>query len=193
MSEQKEVLVITRAKFATLDIERMTAVRKKALNVLAEVSGMLSTTLWERHDDPFGFMTVGHFQTEADSLAAWNALVASPVMDVMAEIMTEVPNTLRFYVNSQTGVSIEKTHEGTFCSLSTRIADIGYGPAMLKELKGIFEELKFIHGFQGGITGQMIDVSDEILGLAFWDSKDAFEASLPKKSMYRIDLFQRVL
>ena len=193
MSDPREVLVITKAKFATIDIERMAAVRKKALGVLSEVSGLLSMTLWERHDDPFGFMTVGHFQTEGDSLLAWNALIASPVMDVMAEIMTEVPNTLRFYVNSQTGVPIEKTHEGTFCSVSTRIADIGYGPDMLKELKDIFEELKLIHGFQGGITGEMIDVSDEILGLAFWDSKDAYEASLPKKSMYRIDLLQRVL
>lgn len=153
----------------------------------------MSMTVWERHDDPFGFMTVGHFQTEADSLRAWDTLIASPVMDVVSEIMSEVPNTLRFFVRSKTGVSIENAQAGTFCSLSARIADIGYGPAMLKELNGIFEELKLIPGFLGGITGQHSEVSDEILGLAFWETKTAFEASLPKKNLYRIDLFQRVL
>ena len=45
----------------------------------------------------------------------------------------------------------------------------------------------------GNIVGQMCEVDEEILGLAFWDSKAAFETSLPKKTLYRIDLYTRVV
>lgn len=193
MNTTGETLAITRARFAEIDLDRMAAVRSKALGVLVGNTGLMSLTLWERHDDPFSFMTMGHFATEEDSLQAWDKLVRSPVMDVMTELMTEPPNVQLFNLTSHTGKSLENTAPGTFCSFSTRIADIGYGPTMTEEMNGIFEELKVLPGFLGGITGQLNEVSDEILGLMLWSTKSAYEASLPATVTFRIDLYQRVL
>jgi hypothetical protein len=193
MSETREVLVITRARFAEIDLNRMSDVRQKALNVLSDVPGLMSMTIWERHDDPFAFMAIGHFSTEDDSLKAWDLLVGSPVMEVISALMSETPSTVRFYVNDHHGTTLEKTKLGNFCSASTRIADLGYGTDLQDELASIFTELRLIGGFLGSITGELTEVSDEILGLAFWASKKAFDASLPAKTLYRIDLYQRVL
>lgn len=188
-----EVLVLNRARFAEIDMDRMASIRTKALSVLATVPGMLSMTLWERHDDPFAFLILGHFATEDDSLQAWDAIMRSPVMEVINDLMSETPNATRFYVRWQSGTSLDEAEIGTFLSVSTRIADMGYSPELLTELQTIFQELKMLPGHLGGLTGQMIEVPDEVLGIALWDSIQSYESSIPKKSMYRIDLYQRVL
>lgn len=189
----QEVLSLTKARFAEIDLDRMNSIRNKALGVLGQSSGLLSLTLWEKFDDPFAFMIATHFSSEEHSLTAWDNMLRSPVFEVVNDLLTETPSTLRFYVDWTTGLSLDASERGTFCSISTRIADLGFDPKLKEELKNIFEELKLIPGFKGGLTGQLVDVSDEILGLVLWESKLAFEASIPKKSMYRIDLYQRVL
>lgn len=188
-----EVLVLNRARFAEIDMSRIASIRSKALGVLANVQGVLSMTLWEKHDDPFTFLILGHFATEEDSLQAWDALMRSPVIEVVNDLMSETPNATRFYVRWKSGQNIDTADLGTFLSISTRIADMGYSPELLQELQSIFEELKMIPGHRGAITGQMIEVPDEVLGMALWDSITAFESSIPKKTMYHIDLYQRVL
>lgn len=193
MSIEPEVLVLTKARFVEIDLERMAAIREKLRKSLAINDGLLSLTLWEMHSDPFAFVSLGHFSNEADSLAAWDSMLRSPVMDVVMELMSDPPNSLRFYVRSKTGANLDSLPVGSFCSVSTRIADLGFEQRLIDELGNIFEELKHIPGFLGGMTGQLTEVAEEVLGLAFWESKHAFEASLPKKAMYRIDLYQRVL
>jgi len=193
MSDKNDVLVMTKARFAEIDMDRIASIRAKAAAVLSSMTGLLSMSLWEEHDDPFTFLIVSHFAREEDSLTAWDLIMRSPVFDIINDLMTVTPSTSRFYVRSGTGIGLEQTEPGIFLSMSTRIAGMGYSPELLTELSGIFQELKAIPGFLGGITGQMIDVEDEVLGLAFWNSKPAFDASIPEQSMYRISLYQRVL
>lgn len=187
------VVVLTRARFLEIDLDRLSVLKSKVLGVLESVPGFVSVSLWERHDDPFSFMTVGHFASLEDSLAGWDAIVRSPVMEVINELLSEAPNQLRFKIVDAGGLKLEELRTGTFCSLSTRVAGLGFATDIIKELQGIFTELKMIPGFLGYATGQLTEVKEEVIGLAFWDSKTAFEASLPKKSMYRIDLFTKVL
>ena len=138
-------------------------------------------------------MSIGHFQHVADANRAWEETVKSPVTEVLADLMSEPPNMLRFALKSRVGKSLDDVAVGELCSLSTRIADPGYGDALRKETENIFTELKEFRGFLGGVVAQLMDVDEEVLGLAFWADKPAFDASLPKNSMYRIDLYHRVL
>ncbi|MBS1721581.1 MAG: hypothetical protein JSS66_01095 [Armatimonadetes bacterium] len=194
MKETREdVIVLTRARFATLDLDRLSALRSRVFGVLSNIPGFISTSVWERHDDPFAIMTLGHFESEADSSKAWDMLMRSPVMEVLTDLMSDAPNTLRFKIRATGGKSLESMGIGQFCSLSTRIADPGYAPDMLFELETIFKELAVIPGFSGYVTGQLTEVEEEVIGMAFWDSKQAYDTSIPKKSMYRIDLYNRVL
>lgn len=192
-TDRKDVIVMTRAKFTTLDLDRLAALRSRVHSVLSNVPGFLSTSLWERHDDPFSIMTLGHFETEEDSMKAWDMMMRSPVMEVVTDLMSDTPNTLRFSVRAAGGKSMEDIGIGDFCSLSTRIADPGYAPDLIAELQGIFNELILIKGFLGYVTGQLTEVAEEVVGLAFWESKQAFDSSIPKKTLYRIDLYNRVL
>lgn len=188
-----EVLVISRARFASIDLDTMSALRTRVLGVLASVPGYVSTSIWEDVEDPFAFLMIGHFKTEDDSLKAWDLIIRSPVMEVIGDLLVDAPNSQRFYVRGTAGLPLESTKPGQFLSVSTRVADLGYSSDVLDELALIFEELKMIPGFLGFVTGQMTEIEDEVLGLAFWESRPAFEASIPKKAMYRIDLFSRVL
>ncbi len=194
MSEQStEVIVVTRARFATIDLERMASLRARVVKVVSAVPGFVSSSMWEMHDDPFSFLNLVQFATEEDSLKAWDTMVRSPVMEILANLMSEAPNTMRFFVRKKTGLSLEDTKVGHFVSLSTRISGLGYESNLLKEINDIFEELRLIPGYLGSLTGQHTDIAEEVLGLVFWENKQAFEASLPKKTLYRINLYQRVL
>ena len=193
MKQPTQVLVLTKARFATIDLNRMAAIRAKSSAVLNALPGLETLTIWEQHDDPFTFLIVSQFATEQDSLRAWGTWMRSPVVDLLNDLMSDPPNTSRFFLRSSTGTGFLESAIGDFLSVSTRISDMGYSPELLSELSGIFEELKMIQGFLGAITGQMIEVDDEVLGLAFWRSIQSFEASIPKNSMYGISLYQRVL
>jgi len=193
MTEAQGVLVVSRVRFIEIDMERMANLSNRLITVLKSVPGFVSVTLWERHDDPFAFMSVGHFLHEADANRAWEEVVRSPVTEVLTDLMSEPINMLRFGLRSKTGKSLDEVEVGQLCSLSTRIADPGYGDTLRKETENIFTELKEFRGFVGGVVAQMMDVPEEVLGLAFWSDKPAFDASLPKNSMYRIDLYHRVL
>ncbi len=190
---KQETLVLTRSTFAAIDLEKMAQIRSRILGVMNSTPGFISNTLWERVEDPFSFLSIGHFSNLEDSILAWENLLKSPVMEVILDLMVEPSNTQRFIVKSKDGLGMEETVLGHFCSVSYRLADIGYGPSVIQELEGIFAELKMIPGFLGYAIGQLTDIEEEILGLAFWESRAAFEASIPKKSLYQINLFSRTL
>lgn len=187
------MLVATKATFVELDMDRLAALQARIVAVLNSVPGFISNTLWERVDDPFTFLSIGHYSSEEDSLKAWDVLLRSPVMEVVSDLMSEAPNTLRFLMKASKGMKLEDTKLGHFCSVSYRLADLGYGSSVVDELVGIFQELEVIPGFLGYTVGQMTEIEDEILGIAFWDSRLAFEASLPKKAMYEIHLYSKAL
>ncbi|MBS1714967.1 MAG: hypothetical protein JST30_11595 [Armatimonadetes bacterium] len=193
MTESQGVLVISRVRFIEFDMDRLANLSNRLITVLKSVPGFVSVTLWERHDDPFAFMSIGHFQHVADANRAWEEVVKSPVTEVLADLMSEPINMLRFGLKSRTGHSLDEVEVGQLCSLSTRISDPGFGDELKRETEAIFTELKEFRGFVGGVVAQMMDVPEEVLGLAFWTDKPAFDASLPKNSMYRIDLYHRVL
>lgn len=188
-----EVLVVSRARFGQIDLETMASLRNRVLNVFSGVPGFISTSIWEQVEDPFSFLMVGHFSSVDDSLKAWDLIVRSPVMEVIGDLLVEAPNSQRFFLRRSSGLSLENTKPGHFLSLSARLADMGYGRDVLDELDRIFTELKLIPGFLGYVTGQMTEIEDEVLGLAFWESRQAYEASIPKKALYKIDLYTRAL
>ncbi|MCW5939007.1 MAG: hypothetical protein KF884_04300 [Fimbriimonadaceae bacterium] len=188
-----DVVVLGHARFIEIDLARLASIRQKMLNVVKDVPGFVSATLWEQHDDPFCFLTVSHYQREEDSFRAFESLVRSPVMEVIQEILSEPPDILRFRVLAQSGRPLEEIKVSEFMSVSKRIADPGMGKDLTDELQTIFAELAFIPGFLGSLIGQLTEVEEEILGLVYWDSKAAWQQSMPKNTMYKVDLYQRVL
>jgi heme-degrading monooxygenase HmoA len=188
-----DVVVLGHSRFIEIDLVRLAAVRQRVLNVVKDIPGFVSATLWEQHDDPFAFLTVSHYLDEADSVRAFDSLIRSPVIDVVNELLSEAPDILRFRVLKKTGRPIEQLKVGDFMSLSKRIADPGMATDLLAELQGIFAELAFIPGFLGSLTGQLTEVDEEVLGLVYWESKAAWEKSMPENAMYKIMLYQRVL
>lgn len=191
--KDQEVIVINRARFAEIDMDLMSNLRKRVQAVFSSIPGFVSNTVWERVDDPFSFLTIGHFRSEDDSLKAWDMIVRSPVMEVIGDLLSEPQNNQRFFLRGSAGIKLEDTKPGQFCSVSARISDMGYSENVLTELHLIFQELQSIPGFLGYVTGQQTEIEDEVLGLAFWDSRQSFELSIPKKTMYEIDLYSRVL
>ncbi|MCW5935790.1 MAG: antibiotic biosynthesis monooxygenase [Fimbriimonadaceae bacterium] len=189
----REVVVFTRARFGQIDPDALRDLREQVLEHLQIVPGFISMSLWERFDDPFAFCTLGHYRSEADALQAFETLVSSDVYEAFERLLVGSPDILRLVVLEKKGGTLEQMRAGTFLSTSIRISDPGMEDELVGELSSIFDELAMIKGYKGSMVLQHDDVAEEIVGICFWGSRQSYEQSLPAKSLYRVDLYQRVL
>ena len=86
----------------------------------------------------------------------------------------------------------ERIAVGSYASFSFRVAQPGMGTELQSELARIFGELSMIDGYLGAMTCRNESLHEEVTGVVFWASQEAFKASLPSKVFYEVTLYQRV-
>ncbi len=91
------------------------------------------------------------------------------------------------------GQQARKSEVGQLVSISTRRADPGMHEGLLDEMEGIFESLRYIEGYLGSAVGPNAALPEEVIGMVFWSDSQAFDDSGPRKGLYEIRLYQRVL
>jgi heme-degrading monooxygenase HmoA len=89
------------------------------------------------------------------------------------------------------GKRIEENPVGSLASVSFRIAEPGFGDQLEAEIKRIFEELSVIEGYRGTFTFRNEALDEEVVGIVFWLTTRAFEASLPHRNPYEVKLYRR--
>lgn len=110
------------------------------------------------------------------------------------EAVTQVgiPDLLQARIEKRMGAAPGKSKIGELMSISVRSAEPGLGSHILDELSDIFQSLTVIDGFAGCAYGRSVTLDEEIVGMAFWTDRRAFDRSLPKKTLYEVRLYQRI-
>lgn len=160
---------------------------------LQRVPGFRGAAYWNCVSKPDSIILLYDYESAE---AADRGLRASMAVRPLAErLVADVapPDVMRVKVIESSGLLKGGLPEGRFLSLSIRVAEPGYGEDLSTELTDIFAGLSVIDGFKGSLVGSNDTLDEEIVGLVAWDSKAAFEASLPKGMPYEVLLFQRVL
>lgn len=110
----------------------------------------------------------------------------------LGDLYARSPNDTFLEMSGQIQRAAGTTGAGAFLSLSSRIADPGQAEVLQEEIGRILEELQVLPGYVGAIYGSNAGLPEEVLGIVWWDTRDAFFSSLPKRSTYEVQLYERL-
>lgn len=152
-------------------------------------SGFISTSVWRKCSSTEMYLRLTAFETQEDSDAFYDGILKS---DALVEAINKfglVPDVTQFRSARNVQVHLNKVHESEFMSLSMRSMDPGMEGDWIDKLENNFREVSMIGGFEGAIVGLETDSSLRVLGLAFWQTEEAFKRSVPSNPDYEISVF----
>jgi len=167
--------------------------REGAQQLIAQAEGLIGASLSQSQDDPSAMLAIQHFKSEQDLLANWDRTSRTTEFFQMEEVLSDVPNWQRFRIEDNTGVRVGDFDPGTFVSISLRNAMPGHGRDLVDDLRDVFVVLGALPGFLGGMGGRLTDLESGVVGLAFWADEASYRRSLPAKTLYKIELFRKIL
>ncbi|MGE0002001.1 MAG: hypothetical protein AB7F50_11715 [Fimbriimonadaceae bacterium] len=189
----QEVVSILRYHTVSVDLEASTARLAETRRIADATGGLIGISLYQSTTDPSGMLGIAQFTSEEALLESWDQMARSDLLHRMQDTMSDTPNWQRFRIEHNAGVKIGQFPLGTLASISVRTAMPGHGRDLVDDLKDVFVVLGALPGYLGGMGGRLSDLESEVIGLVFWDNEDAFQRSLPAKTMYKIDLFRKIL
>ncbi|NUL81178.1 MAG: antibiotic biosynthesis monooxygenase [Armatimonadetes bacterium] len=186
----QEIMVIGHAHSDPAKPELAMEVFRQYQTILSELDGFRSMTCWQAVEDPTEFRVVRHYRDEASAEAGEAALIESDAFELVMEAFIDTADVRRYMIDGRSSPNTMPV--GAYASFSVTQSPAGEETEVEQDLSLIFENLKAIPGYRGGMFGRNVSLTSEVLGLAFWDSIDAFVKSLPEKPVFVVKAFRRV-
>jgi len=187
-----EIAVLVKIRVAPSEIPNLKEYRLKNMKALKDaVPGFQSLTVWQSTTDPQQHMIlIGYEDEESAELGLQVSLDNGALVESLRD-PKNVPEVHRGRVANRMGKRTEENPVGSLASVSFRIAEPGFGDSLEAEIKRIFEELSVIDGYRGSFTFRNEALDEEVVGIVFWLTTRAFEASLPDRIPYEVKLYRR--
>lgn len=186
------VLTIGFVRSPLVDERAREAIHDQIIDLISPIPGFLSSTLWQAQSDADSFMLMNEYTDEEAADSGFKAVMDGPVLEAIASSFAEPMDLRRFVRAFSDGLGPSEVSMGKYLSISDRTADPGHGVDLEAELRRIFGELKMIDGYLGSQIARNITLEEDVLGLVFWDTVEAFMASLPLKVVYEVRLWHRL-
>jgi hypothetical protein len=188
-----EVAVLVKLRIAPGDVPTLQEYRSKNVRAQKAVAELQALTIWESQSDPLDYLLMIVYPDEA---AADEGLKASMGVGALVGSLKSVetaPEVRRGRIEFQDREPATTMAIGAFASVSVRVAEPGRGADLLGELSDIFGELAQIPGYLGSFVCRNEGLTEESIGVVFWKSRRSFDASLPNKMTYQVQIYRRVL
>jgi heme-degrading monooxygenase HmoA len=185
-------IFVARLNVPTPKIARFWDTCKSVSGLASFLPGFLGFSVWSDASNPDSYLMVFESEDERCANGTMKALIESPLYD---ELQKEIEGTSsnRFVnVVAQSGGLISEMPVGSFLSASLRNAEPGRAHELAKDYDLVFENLSFIDGFAGFAYGPSNHVEEQMVGFAWWNTAEAYLASLPPQIFYEIRLFRRI-
>lgn len=192
MNPMPEVFVLGRAQKPMVSGSRLESLFGDLRAILDRVPGFLSATVWLGQTEPDSYLLFTHYSSPEAAREGLERIMESEFLADVSESFVSPIDIRRVLAAFQVGTKSSSLDLETYLSVSDRSADPGHGAELVTELQGICTELLAIPGCLGAIGGSVETLPEEVVSVAFWDSADAFAASLPKKVLYDVKLYRRV-
>lgn len=181
------LVVVSEHRFAQLlDFHR------QMLDVLRSVTGFGSHTLWKDADfqDQYRWLTL---HSDADSaMVGLNDWIESGGADRLVGELETTLSTVSLKIDWKNGLEPGKTALNQAMSMSVRRAEPGFGADLEAEVHDVFDNMTYMDGYLGSFYGSNASLSEELIGIAFWTNRMAFERSLPQRPPYELRLLERI-
>lgn len=188
-----EVVTLTYLMVQPTDERRLLVLSSEVRERFVRLPGCLSYTIWRDDDEPGKYLLIVHYDSVEASLLGYEAWGTSPQVFDLYAIFGASPDVHRLAVDRRDGVAVGDCAEDGLLSVSTRNAELGLGDNLVAELAMIFGELSAMAGYRGSVIGHQVQLAERVSGLVLWTDREAFQASLPKKTMYEVRPFRRIL
>ncbi len=184
--------ILVRAHIHDLDLKKLEEYYSHVQKSLKKVDGWLGTSLWKGVDDTKMFLVIQDFTDVPAADLGLHAVATKPLLAESQKVGRDPADVIRVHVEGTDVTSFGKTAKARFLSMSVRVAEPGFGAQLSDEIQRIFEELKLLKGYSCSSYGANDALNEEVIGLVGWETKAAFESSLPDKVLYQVELFERV-
>lgn len=158
---------------------------------VADDKGFVATSVWQDLSDPNRFVRLTGFKDFDTLFKSYDEMVASGFLEEAVAKWGIAPDVMRLEPVAEHGTGFKKLRENEILSLSIRVMDPGYGDAWIEKMKYNFEEISALPGMAGWFIGRSDEVTDEIVGVASWESEEACRRSIPPKVHYPIGIYRR--
>lgn len=186
------VLTIGFVRTPLVDEQARDSLHDRILGLISPIPGFLSSTLWQAQADSESYMLMNEYANEGSADAGFRAVMEGPLLEAIASSFATPMDLRRLVRTFADGAAAAHVPVGKYLSISDRTADPGHGVDLESELRRIFGELQLIDGYLGSQIGRNIALDEDVMGLVFWDSVEAFMASLPLKVVYEVRLWHRL-
>lgn len=165
---------------------------RQMIDVLRTVAGFSSHTLWKDADfqDQYRWLTV-HSDAESAVVGQTEWVESGGADRVVGELEATL-SSVSINVDWKNGCGPGQTSLNHAMSMSARRAEPGYGDELQAEVHDVFENMTYMEGYLGSFYGPNASLSEELIGIAFWTNRMAFERSLPQRPPYELRLLERI-
>jgi quinol monooxygenase YgiN len=160
--------------------------------LLSDVRGTRSVTVWADADLPERYGLLVHYADEDAAEIGLAKVTESQVLEEILRTSPSIPDIVRAVVWKESRFEPGNVEVGGYCSSSRRSAEPGNVQDLLNEMYDIFESLTVLDGFMGYAIAQSATLTEEVVGLVLWGNRKGFEASLPRKTLYEVKLWERI-
>lgn len=188
-----EVVTLTYLTVRPTDERRFLVLSSEVKDRFVRLPGCLSYTIWRDDDEPGKYLLMVHYDSVEASLLGYEAWGTSPQVFDLYAIFGAAPDVHRLAVDRRDGSAVGDGADDGLVSVSTRHAELGLGIALVEELAMIFGELSSMSGYRGSLVAHDVQLAERVSGIVLWTDREAFQASLPKKTLYEVRPFRRVL
>lgn len=176
-----------------IDPKKVAYLQQQIKEVIEDDEGFSSMTVWQRVDDSFLFASIRVYDSLETTINGLKALDGNPEMFEARILETDPPDMTIFCPIDDAIPSILDRPVGSLMSMSIRVAELGRKDELVQDLRDTMQNLKAINGFVGHWIGENKDLEEEIATMAFWNSRNAFDASMPSYVPFKIRLYDRII
>ncbi len=165
---------------------------KRFEEILRTIEGFVGHSAWRDCEFPERYAVISHFNNEKASEEAFNKLMGDESMLQMERMLHSVPDVRYVRLHWKHGKSPEDVEISDLLSFSNQLASAGRSEELELDLENTFETLKGLAGYLGSFYGSNLNLEEEVIGVALWKTRRAFEASIPGHTTYEVRLFERI-
>jgi hypothetical protein len=184
------IVILSRVKFhGRPDLAALRKYHEDIGRALTCVQGYGGSQIWTDVYDPTRFLTAHVYQDRRAAEWGLRAIAEEPLVQEYVKLDHDAPNTLRIRTIESEGALINDLVGAKFLSLSIRIAEPGRGVQLQDDLRLVFSECALIPGYTGYLIGVNDALEEETAGIIGWQTKEAFEHSVPDPLVAEVRCF----
>jgi hypothetical protein len=190
MIQMPEVIVLARTRVMATDAQLL-MYRNKLQELESNRLGLDGITTWRSLEPDGGLLQIMRYANQHSADDALSDLINSKIGPLVASITIDPPDVLLMNPKKHSGKSPENVPVGGFCSFAVRFSDPGQQEELEMDTEEVLAELAFIPGYLGSMWGNNVALSEEIVSLAFWSSREALDSSIPNSHKVRLQRWQK--